>query len=131
MKRFSHHRLGLVAAALLLLLSALAPVFAQQADPENPQAPAPAIPAPANPPANPDVFQPIHEKAAVIYLHGPVDNMMYRSLLRRVDIARKAGCTLVIYKLDTYGGRVDAALDIARFTRNLPNEKMATAAFVN
>ena len=107
-----------VVAGVLLLMS-----FVSAVAQEN--APAPAEPAAAPPPvAGNDAFaagkvlQPPHEKAALIRLDGPVDDMMLKSLRRRVDIARKAGCTLVIYEIDTYGGPAGNAIDISKFTKN-------------
>ena len=34
---------------------------------------------------------------------------MLKSIERRLEIARKAGCTLVIFEMDTYGGQVTSA----------------------
>lgn len=62
------------------------------------------------------------KKAALIRLYGPVDDIMFQSLKRRVDLARKQGCDLIIYQLDTYGGLLTAALDISRFTKTLSRE---------
>src|SRR5689334_7663585 len=58
------------------------------------------------------------QKAALIKLSGPVDDVMLTSLKRRVDLARKQNCDLIIYEMDTYGGLLTSALDISRFTKN-------------
>jgi membrane-bound serine protease (ClpP class) len=76
-------------------------------------------------------IQATHEKAALIRLDAPVDDMMLKSLQRRVDIARKAGCTLIIYDMDTYGGQVTSAIEISKFTKKLPAEHINTVAWVH
>ena len=77
------------------------------------------------------VLQPPHQKAALIKLHGEVDDMMLNSLQRRVDLARKAGCTLIVFEMDTFGGLVTSAIDISKFIKRLPDEKIATVAWVH
>ncbi|MCL2648714.1 MAG: hypothetical protein FWD61_17215 [Phycisphaerales bacterium] len=72
------------------------------------------------------------DKAAIIKLHGEVNRVMKNSLERRLDLARKAGCTVVIYEINTYGGLLDSALEISQLTKKLPSEShMATVAWVN
>ncbi len=83
----------------------------------------------AGPVAQP--LQPPTEKAALIRLNGPVDDIMLESLRRRLDLARKAGCTLVIYEIDTYGGLVTSALAIDKLTKRLPAEHMNVVAWVH
>jgi membrane-bound serine protease (ClpP class) len=115
--------------------------FADPADPiAAPPVPAtapaaPLAPAPAALPAVPGpeaaALQPIHEKAALIRLSGNVDDMMRKSLERRIDVARKAGCTLIILQVDTYGGLVTSAMEISKIIKRLPGENIRTAAWVN
>jgi membrane-bound serine protease (ClpP class) len=90
------------------------------------QAPLP-IPVPAAGPA----LQPVYEKAALIRLSGNVDGMMEKSLERRIDQARKAGCTLIVLQVDTYGGLVTSALEISKMLKQLPSEGIHTVAWVN
>jgi len=113
-----------IAAALILTLTAL--TFADQNPPPN--APALNIPPAA---IEPGALQPVHEKAAIIRLSGDVNNMMKRSLERRIDTARKAGCTLIIFEMDTYGGYVQSALEISHIVKRLPDENILTVAWVN
>jgi membrane-bound serine protease (ClpP class) len=109
-------------AVVLLTLSALA---------DQDPAPAPALPAPPAAPAAPAALQPVHDKAALIRLSATVDNMMKKSLERRIDQARKAGCTLIVLQVDTYGGLVTSALEISKMLKQLPAEGIHTAAWVN
>jgi membrane-bound serine protease (ClpP class) len=68
------------------------------------------------------------DRAALIKLSGPVDDVMLSSLKRRVDLARKANCTLLILELDTNGGLLTSALDISRYIKQLD---LPTVAWVN
>lgn len=66
--------------------------------------------------------------AAVVALHGEVDNLSRDAIYRGFASARAAGATTVILDLDTPGGLVTSALDIARFIRR--QEDLHTIAFV-
>jgi membrane-bound serine protease (ClpP class) len=78
------------------------------------------------------VLQPAHEKAAIIRLDAEVDDMMRKSIERRLEIARKAGCTLVVFEIDTYGGPVSSAMDISKLIKEVPPQQhMATVAWVH
>lgn len=74
--------------------------------------------------------QPVHEKAAVITVEGTIDQVTLKSIERRVDEARKAGCSLVVYEIDATGGMMESALEISAFTKGLAKEKMPTVAWV-
>jgi membrane-bound serine protease (ClpP class) len=77
-------------------------------------------------------LQPAHQKAVIIRLDAPVDDMMRKSIERRLDIARKAGCTLAVFEIDTYGGQVTSALDISKLIKELPGQhQMNTVAWVH
>jgi membrane-bound serine protease (ClpP class) len=130
----------------MVLLQATAPAPPPAAAPapeNNPGAVQPDLPgvpqaAPAAMPGQArDAFaagqplQAVRQKAAIIHLDAPVDDMMFKSLKRRIDIARKAGCSLIIFDLDTYGGQVTSALEISKFTKKLPAEHLATVAWVH
>lgn len=52
------------------------------------------------------------EKAAVIPIHGAIDPILKDSIDRRINEARDAGATTLIFEMNTPGGRVDAAFDI-------------------
>lgn len=73
------------------------------------------------------LFEP-QEKAALLKMDGQVDDVMVRSLKRRVFEAQKAGCSLIILDVDTYGGQVTSALEISKYIKSL---KIPTAAWVH
>jgi len=79
----------------------------------------------------PQALQPVHTKAAIIRLTGTVDDIMKSSLVRRIDIARKAGATLIVVEIDSYGGQVTSALEISKLLKKLPDERIATVAWVH
>jgi len=71
-------------------------------------------------------------KAAIMTLHAEVNKVMRKSIERRLDVARKAGCTVVIYDINTPGGLLRSALEISELTKKVPEESgMATVAWVN
>ena len=89
----------------------------------------PGIGGAAAPAAQP--LQPPHDKAAIIRLNAEVDDIMRESLERRIDVARKAGCTLVVLEMDTYGGLLTSALAIDKIVKKLPAEQMHVVAWVH
>lgn len=70
------------------------------------------------------------QKAALIRLGGPVDDIMLQSIQRRVTLARQQGCDLIIYEIDSYGGQLTSALDISRYTKTLART-LPVVAYVN
>ncbi|MFH1905036.1 MAG: NfeD family protein [bacterium] len=64
----------------------------------------------------------------VIPVHGIIDLGLASFVKRSVQEAEKAGAKAVILDIKTYGGRVDAAVDIKDALSNL---KMLTIAYVN
>ncbi len=134
-----------VLVLLVLLLAALpwltepAKVLAQDADKPATQADTPAE-TPADPsaqtPANANTPQPLRGlsvptggKIAIIEISGPI---MYDhhvdSVKRRIDRAVKDGADLIVFDLDTPGGRLDLALDMSSTIRTL---KVPTVAWVD
>ncbi len=82
-------------------------------------------------PAAADAAQPIqppHQSAAIINLDGPVDQVMLNSLVRRIDLARKAGCTLIIYDMDVTGGLLNPAIEISQMNKKLD---LPTVAYIH
>lgn len=69
-------------------------------------------------------------RGAIIPIHGEIDDIMTRSLQRRIDEARQAGVNLLIFDMDTPGGLVTSALDICRLIKGLPPE-IRTVAWVH
>lgn len=60
---------------------------------------------------------PAFTKAAVVALHGEVDDLTGNAIKRGIKSARAAGAKTIILDFDTPGGLVVSALDIARFLR--------------
>ena len=54
-------------------------------------------------------------KAAIIPCKGMIDPALFYSIKRRTEIALNDGADYLIYQISTYGGRVDAADDIAKY----------------
>ena len=69
-------------------------------------------------------------RAAIITLHNQVDDMMLRSLKRRIDAARKGGCDVFVLDIDSPGGMAMSALEITRFIRAM-SDQARTVAYVN
>jgi membrane-bound serine protease (ClpP class) len=77
-------------------------------------------------------IQPPHQHAAIIKLSGDVDQVMLNSVERRIDLARKAGCTLIIYDMDVTGGLLNPAIEISKLNKKLDLPTVAylhTAAY--
>lgn len=59
----------------------------------------------------------------------PVDGMIYgytlESLERRVDKAVNHGATVIVFEINTYGGTVEAAMDIAKYIKSIPQPTIA------
>lgn len=106
-----------VAGILLLLMTAFAQIEAPVAGGNGG-----AVAQPLLPP------QP---KAALLRVDTTIDRVTLRSLERRVDAARKAGCTLVIYDIDAAGGLMASALEVSTFTKRIVAERMAVVAWVH
>jgi len=70
-------------------------------------------------------------KAAVIPIKGTIDDVLRRSIERRLDEARADGVDLIVFEMDTLGGLVTSALDISKMIKKLPDEGIRTAAWVN
>jgi membrane-bound serine protease (ClpP class) len=68
--------------------------------------------------------------AAVVPIRGEISDVMLDSVRRRVEAARAAGATTIIFELHTPGGLVTSALEICRLIKNLPQE-LHTVAWVN
>lgn len=67
--------------------------------------------------------------AAVIILQGEVDNFNRNMLFRRVAEARAMGAGTVIFQINTWGGLVNAGLEISQFIKQ--QNDLHTIAFVD
>ncbi|MHC4531764.1 MAG: Clp protease/crotonase-like domain-containing protein, partial [Planctomycetota bacterium] len=70
-------------------------------------------------------------KAAIIICKGDIDNGLYRSIVRRTNIAIEQGCKYLIYEIDTYGGDLFSADDISDYFLLEINEQAHTVAYVS
>ena len=93
-------------------------------------APAPLPPAtrPATAPTTAPAVSERGEKAAVIVLKGEVNDFNRDSVEKRVKEAEAMGATVIILKVNTYGGLVTSGLDISRFLKQ--QAQVHTVAFV-
>lgn len=67
--------------------------------------------------------------AAILPIHGPINDITRDSLQRRIDDALARGIRTLVFELDTPGGMVSSALDICRMIKNLPPD-VRTVAWV-
>lgn len=97
-------------AFLLLFVAVLAaPGFSQLAD-------SPAVPE--------DTAQPVY----VVPIHGEIDAPLVVLIRRSIEEARDAGAQTIIFDIDTFGGRVDSALQITTLIGSLA--EIQTVAYV-
>ncbi len=64
----------------------------------------------------------------VIPMEGLIDRGLYDSLIRRIEEAREHDPALLVFKIDTYGGLVDAAIEITDEIGGIEEPK--TVAFI-
>lgn len=67
-------------------------------------------------------------KAFIIPLEGMIDGGLHSSLERRVGIALEEKPGLIIFEIDTYGGRLEPAFDISEYIVNIKDAK--TLAYI-
>lgn len=58
-----------------------------------------------------------------IPIKGMIDRGLFESLKRRVDIAKGNGAKVIIFEIDTFGGRLDAAMKISDLINDLKDIK--------
>lgn len=68
--------------------------------------------------------------AAVVPIHGEINDVLKRSIERRVAKARSEGADTIIFEMDTPGGLVSSALDISKLIKKLPDQGVRTVAWV-
>lgn len=91
------------ALLVLILLAICLPVFPQEAGAES-------------------------ESVFIVPIHGEIDPSLVVFIRRSVDEARDAGAETVIFDIDTFGGRVDSALQITTVIGSLAD--IETVAYV-
>jgi len=68
---------------------------------------------------------------AIIPIEGLIYDFTFESLQRRVDKALQQGATVIVLEIDTYGGLVTTALDIAKYLKDPTEVPVPTIAWVN
>ncbi len=71
---------------------------------------------------------PAIKPAVIITMHRMIDSGLSSSLKRRLDVAKESGSELIIFDIDTFGGRLDAAMEISEYISDLKGIK--TVAFI-
>lgn len=71
----------------------------------------------------------VYSRAAIVTVHREINDVTLASLTRRFEAARKEGIDLIVLELDTPGGYLSAALDIAHMIEN--TRDMTTVAWIN
>ncbi len=65
----------------------------------------------------------------LITMHQMIDGGLTSSVKRRVDAAKENGADLIIFDIDTFGGRLDSGMEISEYLSDLKNIK--TVAFIS
>jgi membrane-bound serine protease (ClpP class) len=68
-------------------------------------------------------------KAAVVALHGQINEFNQNAFIRHFNQAKTAGATVIIVDIDTNGGLVTAALDISHFLKR--QDDVHTIAYID
>jgi membrane-bound serine protease (ClpP class) len=69
-------------------------------------------------------------KAVIITIADMVDPGLFESLKRRTETALEQGATIIIYKMDTFGGRVDSAIEIYDYFLKDVSRRARTVAYI-
>ncbi|MFQ5963585.1 MAG: nodulation protein NfeD [Candidatus Scalinduaceae bacterium] len=68
------------------------------------------------------------KKVSIIPLSGMIDGGLHSSIERRGTIAKEIGSDLIIFEIDTYGGRLEPAFEISEYISSIKDAK--TIAFI-
>lgn len=68
---------------------------------------------------------------AVITIKGPISSLTFKSLERRLQLAKRAGADAAVLELDTPGGELGAALDITSLLKRSDTPIPNTVAWVH
>ncbi|MDR4508109.1 MAG: hypothetical protein MRJ65_07730 [Candidatus Brocadiaceae bacterium] len=77
----------------------------------------------------PDADNNPYRPTYVITIHRMIDGGLNSSIQRRVDSAKDNDAGLIIFDIDTFGGRLDAAMEISEFISDL--KEADTVAFIS
>jgi len=79
--------------------------------------------------SQPPAAGPANSPAAIVSIHGEIDDFSRNNLYKHFDAARNVGAKTVILDINTYGGLVTAALDMSRYLKRQNN--IHTIAFID
>ncbi|MGR3220071.1 MAG: NfeD family protein [Candidatus Anammoxibacter sp.] len=65
----------------------------------------------------------------IITLHGMIDGGLSGSLDRRINVAKDNGADMIIFDINTFGGRLDSAIEISESISSIKDIK--TVAFIS
>lgn len=71
--------------------------------------------------------QPQQQKTFIIALEGMIDGGLLSSVERRTKIALVEKPSLIIFEIDTYGGRLEPAFEISEYIADIPEETKTVA----
>ncbi len=74
---------------------------------------------------------PAGQVVGFIPIEGPIDRYSAVLVRRKVERAIKDGCTVIVFELNTPGGRIDIAMDIASQIKSLSTRNVNTIAYIN
>jgi len=69
-------------------------------------------------------------KAVIITIAEMIDPGLVDSLIRRTEFAIDQGATIIIYEMDTFGGRVDSAIEIYDYFLKDVGRRARTVAYI-
>ena len=131
-------RLALGVLAVTLLLAPVAPLHGQDDETAIPATPAePAHPSLAGTAPAPTTGRggfntlPSGANIAIIPVRGDIYDFVLQSLQRRVERALAQGATAIVLEIDTNGGLVTTALDIAKYLKDPTEVPVPTIAWVH
>lgn len=70
-------------------------------------------------------------QAAIIPIHGMIDDIQARSVERRIEAAKADGVRTIVFELDTPGGLVTSAIDISKQIKRLADSGVRSVAWVH
>ncbi len=82
-----------------------------------------------------DALEPSDQKdsgvAAIIPIEGMIDDGLFQSIKRRVNLAREDGADYLVFRIETYGGLVKSADDISKYLILEMPDDIRTVAYIN
>lgn len=69
------------------------------------------------------------KSASIITIHSMIDGGLASSIKRRVEIAKDKKADVIIFDIDTFGGRLDSGFEISEYIGDL--EDIRTVAFIS